>query len=147
MPSTSAFDALDVLTVSGSAVVEMGEDTAIITGNWEASPVMTQWGGTGNIGMDPFAVICGGITDFDEFQSVPQTGIMGYVLTYTGDTSLPSWQPAAGGGGGSTLPDAALDNQLLVSVAGTDPVWRSNFIDTLSPTYNLFLGTDAGNAA
>ena len=59
MPTTSAFNALDVLILGGNQVVEMGEDTAVITGKWEATSVETQWGGTGNIGMEPYAVVCG----------------------------------------------------------------------------------------
>ena len=72
--------------------------STIITGFWESTEIGTQWGGTGNIGMDPYSVICGGITDYDPLQSVA-AGTPGYVLTYTSSTSLPTWQPSGGGGG------------------------------------------------
>ena len=58
-------------------------------------------GGTGRSSHTAYGVLCGGTTTTGAQQSVSGLGTSGQVLTSNGAGALPTWQTAAGGGGGA----------------------------------------------
>jgi len=66
-----------------------------------AKPVLE--GGTGNVAISPYSVICGGSTTTGNLQVVSGTGSSTQVLTSNGASALPSWQNASSGAGSLTL--------------------------------------------
>lgn len=71
----------------------------ITTGIWNASTITVPFGGTSATSFTAFAPVCGGVAPTAALQSAA-TGIsnVGYVLTSTGASSIPTWQQAPGGG-------------------------------------------------
>ena len=93
-----ALTAPSIFTVSGSPITSSG--TLALTYSGTALPVTN--GGTGDTAFTANQVILGGTTSTGALQQVAG-GTSGYVLTSTGATSAPTWQPSSGGGGGSVV--------------------------------------------
>ena len=118
-----------VLLTSASGVPSIGTATVVV-------------GGTGDTSFTSYMPICGGISTTGALQSVSTSGASaGYVLTYVSSSALPTWQSNSSGG----LPAITTNYQVLSSGTGT-AAWYSSLIDTGNPTYNLFLGLQAGAA-
>jgi len=88
-----------VIDISAAYVGQTSITTlgTISTGNWDATPVVVQFGGTGATTFTAYGVICGGTTNTGMLQSTANAGLSGQVLTSNGASALPTWQ--AGGGG------------------------------------------------
>lgn len=63
------------------------------------SPIEVDDGGTGETSLTPYAILCGGTTSTGAIQSIASVGSSGQVLKSNGDSALPTFQDAAGGGG------------------------------------------------
>jgi hypothetical protein len=73
---------------------------AVTSGSWDATPITVPFGGTSATSFTAFEPICGGVTTTSVLQSVSGAGATaGNVLTYTGSSSLPTWQAGAGTSG------------------------------------------------
>jgi hypothetical protein len=109
------------------------------------APVDVPNGGTGNMSMSPYAVICGGASSTDVLQSVA-AGTIGQVLTYTGAGSLPTWQ-AAGGGGGGTVTSGTINQLTYYAATGNTVSGLPTVSDRIMvsvggvPTWTLSLPT------
>lgn len=64
-------------------------------------PAQVVRGGTGAASHTAFAVLTGGTTTTNPIQSIAGVGTSGQVLTSNGAAALPTFQDAAGGGGGA----------------------------------------------
>jgi len=67
-------------------------------------------GGTGVSANTAYAVLCGGTTATDPVQSIASVGAATEVLTSNGPGALPTFQAAAGGGGGNAYQPGILNN-------------------------------------
>lgn len=97
----------------------------------QKSPIVVKEGGTGIQTATAYAPLVGGTTPTGALQSAG-TGIanVGYVLTSTGSSSVPTWQVGGGGGGASTGSIAYVSNgagQRTYNLSGTDPPAGSTF--------------------
>lgn len=122
----------DRITVTGTtaAVVDIAStyvgQTSITTlgvitsGTWNANVITVPFGGTGASSFTAFAPVCGGVSTTAALQSAA-TGIsnVGYVLTSTGSSSLPTWQVAPGGGASQYIRVPLTANQFI---GGAGPV-------------------------
>lgn len=98
------------------------------------SPQPVIEGGTGIQSATAYSPLTGGTTSTGPFQSASSgQSNSGYVLTSTGSSSLPTWQPATGGGGGSLV----LIQSQLVNPGGS--VASVNFTSGITSTYNTYL--------
>jgi len=97
---TATGTTVDIAGGTGITTVASG---STVTVNLD-SPVLVLNGGTGSTSLTAYAPICGGTTAVSPVQAAT-TGIgnVGYVLTSTGSGSLPTWQPATGGGSGGLI--------------------------------------------
>lgn len=104
------------ITVTGSALTEVDDTNVTLTlGGTPGSALLTAtsmtlgWtgqlavsrGGTGSTSLSAFTVLCGGTTTTNPVQSVSGLGSLAQVLTSNGPGTLPSWQNATGGSGGT----------------------------------------------
>lgn len=80
-------------TVINSSLTSVG---TIVTGVWNGTGITVPFGGTGVASFTAFAPIVGGTTSTGAVQQAT-TGFsnVGYVLTSTGSSSLPTWQAPA----------------------------------------------------
>lgn len=62
-----------------------------------SNPVTVAQGGTGDVSVTAYAVLCGGTTSTGAVQSVSGVGTANQVLTSNGASALPTWQTAATG--------------------------------------------------
>ena len=91
-------------------------------------------GGTGLASATAYAVLCGGTTSTDPFQSVASVGTSGHVLTSNGAGALPTFQAATGTG----TVNSGTANQLAY-YAGTGTA-----VSGLSTTSSAYLISSAG---
>jgi hypothetical protein len=98
-------------------------------------------GGTGQSSFVAFTPICGGTDIANPLQSVASLATSGYVLTSNGAGTLPTFQPASGGGGGSG--EAKMWGE--INGAGTSILSSYNIsgiIDTGTGNLVVLIGTD-----
>ena len=131
---------LSALTTA-SSLASIG---TVTTGTWNATTIAVAHGGTGDTSFTAYAPIAGGTTTTGVLQSL-STGMsnVGYILTSTGSSSVPTWQaagtPAFSGltTGGAIYASSATtvasiaagtNGQVLQSNGTSAPVW-SNPID------------------
>lgn len=100
IPASGGNDFVNLEGPSGFVLISPDGLTSstIILGTWEATTVEVQWGGTGKSSFTKNSVVCGGLTtNLDPLQSVDvSTAVVGDVLTYTGTSSIPTWQTPTG---------------------------------------------------
>lgn len=87
-----------------------------------ALPFSVPEGGTGQLSLGAFQVLAGGATSSSGIQSIASSGIAGEVLTDTGGSSAPTFQPLAGGPAGPSPAGYGLGlltlNPMLVATDG-----------------------------
>ena len=120
-------------TVGGTVNSVTGGTGITITGTPTMNPVVNLTvpvavanGGTGDISFTPYAPVVGGTSPTSALQSA-STGQLnpGYVLTSTGSTSLPTWQPVSSSGAvtsvnaGNNISITGTQTAPVVNVAGT----------------------------
>lgn len=111
------------LKTKGSGAVQANGNDIYFAGGTDV-PVTD--GGTGRSSHTAYAVLAGGTTSTGAQQSVSGVGTSGQVLTSNGDSALPSWQDASGGGGSGltwtevtgTSQSAAVNNGYITNNAG-----------------------------
>ncbi len=93
------------VTIAGGTGITTVASSSTVTVNLD-SPVLVINGGTGDTSLTAYAPMCGGTTGVSAVQAAT-TGMnnVGYVLTSTGTSSLPTWQAAGGGGGSGDIID------------------------------------------
>ena len=98
-------------------------------------------GGTGDTSFTAYSVICGGTTSTGPLQNVSGVGSLGEVLTSNGGGTLPTWQPAGGGGTGSN-PFRAYLTGSVANVTGDGTVYSLIFnATTFDPSGGINTGT------
>ena len=92
--------------VPPSATIGIPLVSSGVTSDPSFTTAVVAGGGTGITSATSYAPICGGTTTTGALQSA-STGIstVGFVLTSTGASSLPTWQASGGGGGGISTID------------------------------------------
>lgn len=94
-----------------SAVQSNITQTGTITsGTWNATPLDVPHGGTGVSAIDPYAVVCGGVSSTTNIQTVLSVGTVGQALVSNGPGTLPSFQ---------TLGNSAVPVGTVIDFAGT----------------------------
>lgn len=84
------------LNITGATNITLPTSGTLLS---TATTITVAQGGTGNTAFTAYAPIVGGTTTTNPLQSVIATGALsGYVLTFTGAASLPTWQLSAGSG-------------------------------------------------
>ena len=105
-----------VIDISATYIGQTSINTlgVVISGTWNATVITVPFGGTGASSFTAFAPVCGGVTTTSALQSAA-TGIsnVGYVLTSTGTSSLPTWQQAPGGGASQYIRVPLTGNQFI----------------------------------
>lgn len=131
LPNAQALGALATGLVKNTTVTGV-QSIAILGTDYYGpggAPINVPNGGTGDGSFTPYTVICGGTTATGNLQNVASVGTAGYVLTSNGAGALPSFQAAAGGGGGLTW---------IASVTAANSA-TVNFSNNLSGTYDNYL--------
>jgi hypothetical protein len=82
-------------------------------------PISVANGGTGDSSLTAYAVLCGGTTSTGNVQSIAGVGTSGQVLTSNGAGALPTFQPASGGSGITTVGDVTSGSVAFNGTAGT----------------------------
>lgn len=149
---TATGTTIDIAGGTGITTVASGSTVTI---NLD-SPVSVLNGGTGDTSLTAYAPICGGTTAVSPVQAAT-AGLsnVGYVLTSTGASSLPTWQPVPSGNGSevfiATL-TANNDTELVFDatmIDGTYSMYKFRFNDlfldnTGASALNFTVSTDDG---
>jgi hypothetical protein len=112
--------------ISQGAAADPTFGTAVVAG-----------GGTGDTSFTAYSVICGGTTSTGALQNVSGLGSSGEVLTSNGASMLPTWQPASGGSGITTLDGDT------GSATGATVTIETNVAGVLAGSTVLFTGSGA----
>lgn len=105
----------------------------IAAGTWEGDVITVTYGGSGRAIADAYAPITGGTSTTAAHQSVVGAGATpGDVLTFTGLSSLPTWQTPGGAG----VTPQEVQNQTFVYAV--DSGVQDAAIFTLSPTITVY---------
>ncbi len=112
----SATSGVPVISQGASADPAFG--TAVVAG-----------GGTGVASATAYAVLCGGTTTTNPFQSIASVGTSGQILTSNGASALPTFQAASGVGGSLTL----------IQTQNASNVATISFTTGITSTYRRFI--------
>lgn len=82
----------------GGLIINSGGTGIISSGIWNGTAIDVAHGGTGITTATAYAVLCGGTTSTNPFQSIASVGTSGQILTSNGAGALPTFQAAASSG-------------------------------------------------